>query len=116
VKWLARAYTGPTRQVPRDVYERDERPHMQASPAAPFDVPHWSEPKVHPDHHVQVLKALYSVPTRYIGKTLDARADRSSVRLYLGTELIKAHPRKAAGQRSTDPKDFPAGEGAVGVA
>jgi len=101
---------GTTRQVPRDVYERDERSHMQAAPAAPFDVPHWSEPKVHPDHHVQVLKALYSVPTRYIGKTLDARADRSSVRLYLGTELIKAHPRKAAGQRSTDPKDFPPGK------
>ena len=60
---------GTTRQVPREVYERDERPHMQPAPAAPFDVPHWSEPKVHPDHHVQVLKALYSVPTRYIGKS-----------------------------------------------
>ena len=101
---------GTTRQVPREVYERDERPHMQPAPATAFDVPHWCDPKVHPDHHVQVLKALYSVPTRYIGKTLDARADRSSVRLYLGTELIKVHPRKAAGQRSTDPKDFPPGK------
>jgi transposase len=101
---------GTTRQVPRDVYDRDERSHMQPAPETPFDVPHWSGPKVHPDHHVQVLKALYSVPTRYIGRTLDARADRSSVRLYLGTELIKMHPRKAAGQRSTDPKDFPPGK------
>jgi len=101
---------GTTRQVPREVYERDELPHMQPAPATTFDVPHWCDPKVHPDHHVQVLKALYSVPTRYIGKTLDARADRSSVRLYLGTELIKMHPRKAAGQRSTDPKDFPPGK------
>jgi transposase len=88
---------GTTRQVPREVYERDERAHMQPPPETAFDVPHWSDPKVHPDHHVQVLKALYSVPTRYIGKTLDARADRTSVRLYLGTELIKVHPRKAAG-------------------
>jgi transposase len=103
---------GTTRQVPRDVYNRDERSQMQPAPATPFDVPHWSEPKVHPDHHVQVLKALYSVPTRYIGKVLDARADRSSVRLYLGTELIKVHPRKAAGQRSTDPNDFPPGKAA----
>jgi hypothetical protein len=61
---------------------------------------------------VQVLKALYSVPTRYIGKTLEARADRTTVRLYLGAELIKAHPRKAPGQRSTDPKDFPPGKAA----
>jgi transposase len=103
---------GTTRQVPRDVYERDERPHMQPAPATPFDVPHWCSPKVHPDHHVQVLKALYSAPTRYIGKTLEARADRTSVRLYLGTELLKVHPRKAAGQRSTDPKDFPPGKAA----
>jgi len=101
---------GTTRQVPREVYEREEQPHMQPAPTTAFDVPHWCDPKVHPDHHVQVLKALYSVPTRYIGKTLDARADRSSVRLYLGTELIKMHPRKAPGQRSTDPKDFPPGK------
>jgi transposase len=103
---------GTTRQVPRDAYERDERPHMQSAPEAPYDVPHWCSPKVHPDHHVQVLKALYSVPTRYIGKTLEARADRTTVRLYLAAEMIKAHPRKAPGQRSTDPKDFPPGKAA----
>ncbi len=103
---------GTTRCVPREVYERDERPHMQPAPAAPFDVPRWSAVKVHPDHHVQVHKALYSAPTRYIGKTLDARADRATVRLYLGTELVKVHPRKAPGQRSTDPKDLPPGKAA----
>ena len=78
--------------------------------------PTGARPKVHPDHHVQVLKALYSVPTRYIGKTLDARADRKTVRLYCGAELIKVHPRKAAGQRATDVKDFPPGKAAVGSA
>jgi hypothetical protein len=61
---------------------------------------------------VQVLKALYSVPTRYIGKTLDERADRKTVRLYFGAELIKVHPRKTAGQRATDVKDFPPGKAA----
>ena len=103
---------GTTRQVPKEVYERDERSHMQPAPTTAFDVPHWCSPKVHPDHHVQVLKALYSVPTRYIGKCLEARADRISVRLYLGSELIKMHPRKAPGRRSTDPKDFPPGKAA----
>jgi hypothetical protein len=103
---------GTTRRVPRDVYEAEERPHMQPAPTTDFDTPHWSEPKVHPDHHVQVLKALYSVPTRYIGKTLRARADRSTVRLYLGMELVKVHPRKKPGQRSTDPQDFPPGKAA----
>jgi transposase len=103
---------GTTRRVPRDVYESEERGHMQPAPEGEYDVPHWSSPKVHPDHHVQVLKALYSVPTRYIGKTVEARADRKTVRLYFGAELIKVHQRKAAGQRSTDVKDFPPGKAA----
>lgn len=103
---------GTTRQVPREAYEREERPHMRPPPQQGFDVPHWCTPKVHPDHHVQVLKALYSVPTRFIGKTLQARVDKAGVRLYVDGELIKVHPRKAPGQRATDPQDFPPGKAA----
>lgn len=55
---------------------------------------------------------MYSVPTRFIGKVLDVRADRQKVRLYLGTDLVKAHARKQAGQRSTDPNGFSPGKAA----
>jgi transposase len=103
---------GTTRRVPRDVYAAEERPQMLPAPTKPFDVPCWSTAKVHPDHHVQVQKALYSVPTRFIGKTLDIRADRSTVRIYLGMELVKTHARKEPGQRSTDANDFPPGKAA----
>jgi hypothetical protein len=103
---------GTTRRVPGEVYETEERSHMQPAPTVPFDEPLWSTAKVHPDHHVQVQKALYSVPTRFIGKVVEVRADRSSVRLYLGAELVKVHPRKQPGQRSTDPSDFPPGKAA----
>ena len=103
---------GTTRRVPREVYESEEQAHMQPAPASPYDVPIWSEAKVHPDHHVQVQKALYSVPTRFIGKVLDVRADRQTVRLYLGNDLVKTHARRQPGQRSTDPNDFPPGKAA----
>lgn len=101
---------GTTKQVPREAYDQHERPHMQPAPTTAFDVPHWCSPKVHADHHVQVLHALYSLPTHYIGQTLDARADSSSVRFYAGAALVKIHPRKSAGERSTDPKDYPPGK------
>jgi hypothetical protein len=65
---------------------------------------------VHPDHHVQVARALYSVPTRYIGRKLRARVDRKIVRLYLQGELIKTHQRVPPGKRSTDPNDYPTGK------
>jgi hypothetical protein len=98
---------GTTRRKPREAYELDERPHMQPPPEAPYDVPRWSKAKVHPDHHAQVAHALYSLPTAYVGKTLEVRADRFTVRFYQGTALVKAHTRVAPGKRSTDPSDYP---------
>jgi hypothetical protein len=38
------------------------------------------------------------------------RADSKLVKIFLGTELIKVHPRKPAGGRSTDPHDYPVGK------
>jgi hypothetical protein len=74
--------------------------------AARFDVPTWHDAKVHDDHHIQVRHSLYSVPTRYLGEKVRVRADKSTVRIYLGTEFIKAHPHVAPGKRSTDPSDY----------
>lgn len=101
---------GTTRQVPREVYERDEKPRMQPPPSTAFDVPAWSTAKVHPDHHVQIARALYSVPTAYIGQRLEVRVDRTSVRLYLAAECVKVHPRVPPGKRSTDTSDYPVGK------
>jgi len=72
-----------------------------------FDPPTWAKSKVHPDHHIQFARAIYSVPTRYVGKELWVRADRRLVRAYFEAELIKTHPRKAPGGRSTDYDDYP---------
>lgn len=98
---------GTTRRVPREVFAEAEQPCLLPAPTEPYDVPRWTRAKVHPDHHVQVDRALYSAPTRYIGKLLSVRADRKTVRLYLGNELVKMHNRVAAGSRSTDPQDYP---------
>jgi transposase len=107
---------GTTRQVPREVFESTEKAAMLAPPSEAFDVPVWAEAaKVHPDHHVQVARALYSVPTLYLHKTVRARADNTTVKIYFGTELIKVHPRKPAGGRSTDTNDYPAGKAAYAL-
>lgn len=103
---------GTTRKVPREVFEAHERPVMQPPPSELFDVPMWTEAKVHPDHHIQVARALYSIPTKYLHKTVRVRADRTTVKVYFGSELIKMHPRKAPGQRSTDASDYPVGKAA----
>jgi hypothetical protein len=38
------------------------------------------------------------------------RADKTQVKIYFGTDLIKVHPRQAPGGRSTDATDYPAGK------
>jgi hypothetical protein len=83
---------------------------MQPAPEERFDVPLWTEAKVHPDHHIQVQRALYSIPHAYLGRTVRVRSDSRIVRVYLNAELIKTHPRVGPGQRSTDPNDYPPGK------
>ena len=75
--------------------------------AEPFDPPSWSHCKVHPDHHVQFLKGLYSVPTRHVGKRVWVRGDSKLVRVYVDGELVKTHERVGEGKRSTDYSDYP---------
>jgi hypothetical protein len=102
---------GTTRKVPREAFEEAEKSTMLAAPTAPFDVPLWADhAKVHPDHHVQIARALYSVPTLYRNKEVRVRADKTTVKIYFGTDLIKLHPRKPPGGRSTDTNDYPVGK------
>ena len=88
-------------------FEAEERSALLPAPTEAYDIPAWSEPKVARDQYAQVAKALYSLPTKFVGQKLEARADRTTVRFYLGATLVKTHPRVAPGQRSTDPNDFP---------
>jgi transposase len=106
---------GTTRRVPLEVFEAEEKPAMGPPPTEPFDVPLWTDAKVHADHHIQVACALYSVPTRYLHQYVHARADSRTVRIYSGTELIKVHPRKPPGGRSTDTNDYPAEKAAYAL-
>lgn len=107
---------GTTRKVPREVFLGVEKAAMLAPPTTPFDVPLWvDKAKVHPDHHVQVARALYSVPTRYRNKEVRVRADKTTVKIYFATDLIKVHPRQPPGGRSTDTNDYPVGKAAYAL-
>jgi hypothetical protein len=67
----------------------------------------YAEPKVHRDFHIEVARALYSVPHGLIGERLWVRADRQLVKAFYRGQLVKVHPRKPPGGRSTDPQDLP---------
>jgi transposase len=97
---------GSIRQRPLACFEV-EKPALHPLERPRFDPPTWANCAVHPDHHVQFDYAIYSAPTRYVGKRVWVRADRKMVRLYYQGELIKTHARKPRGGRSTDYDDYP---------
>jgi hypothetical protein len=99
---------GTTCARPAVVFAEAEAPLLLAAPAAPYAVPIYAEVKVHRDYHVQVGKALYSIPEHYRGQTLSARADGELVKMFHRGRLVKTHPRQPPGGRSTDPGDLPA--------
>lgn len=101
---------GTTQRRPVELFAELEAGCLLPVPA-PYDQPVFTRVKVHRDYHVEVAKALYSVPEQFLGQYLHARADRELVKLYTtgsgGGRLVKTHPRQPAGRRSTDRADLP---------
>jgi transposase len=99
---------GTIQARPAEVFRLEEAPRLLPAPTAPYDVPLYATAKVHRDHHIEVAKALYSIPGNLIGTRVEVRADRKLVRVYSRGQLVKVHPRQAPGGRVTDPDDLPA--------
>lgn len=98
---------GTTRQRPLQLFKDLEKNKLTPYDNTRYDTPYWARPLVHTDHHVSFKKSLYSLPTKYIGKTVDVRGDSALVRIYFNDELIKTHPRMPEKKRSTDYSDYP---------
>jgi hypothetical protein len=93
---------------PVELFELEEKPRLMAAPAGRYELPLYATAKVHRDHHIEVARALYSIPGNLIGARVDVRADRELVRVYHRGVLVKIHPRQAPGGRVTDADDLPA--------
>jgi transposase len=94
------------RVAPQAVFDADEHDALMPLPRQAFELARWSTPKVNPDIHIKVGKALYSVPWQHIGATVDARETVRTIEVFLDAKLIKTHARIERG-RQTDHADYP---------
>lgn len=86
----------------RSRFEALEQPALRPLPARAYEFGQWKKAKVHPDYHIQVGRAYYSVPYRLIGRSLDVRVTAHTVEIFRAGELVAAHLRSAErGHRST---------------
>jgi len=96
-----------TQRLPREHFLEVEKPALLPAPAEPYDVPIWADVKVARDQCVQIARALYSLPSIYVGRELRVRADRVLVRFFLGRDVVKTHARQPPGGKSFDRADYP---------
>ncbi|HET9442060.1 MAG TPA: IS21 family transposase, partial [Acidimicrobiales bacterium] len=91
---------------PLSVFEAVEAPALIPLPHNAFELARWWRPKVGPDCHVRVGKALYSVPWRHIGRHVDARESERVVEVFVDGVVVKTWARVERGKQ-TDWADYP---------
>jgi transposase len=92
--------------APLAVFQAVELAELKPLPRTVFVLASWSRPMVGPDIHIRVGKSLYSVPWRFIGCKVDARATATTVQVFCRGGLIATHPAVARGKR-TDFAHYP---------
>ena len=98
---------GTTQKIPLEVFETIEKATLKPYPENRYDIPYWAVCKVHPDHHIRFKNSLYSLPTKYISKSVEVKGDSALVKIYFKGNLVKIHKRMGPGKRSTDFDDYP---------
>jgi len=86
----------------RSRFEELERAHLRPLPLRPYEFGEWKSAKVHPDYHIEVARAYYSVPYALIGARVDVRVSAHGIEIFHGGKLVAAHARAGErGQRFT---------------
>jgi transposase len=82
-------------KVGRTVQElfSEEIHHLKPLPSSRWEPEHWAFAKVQSDWQIQFDKAFYSVPYRFIGKTVLLKATHTTVRIFLESDEIAVHAR-----------------------
>ena len=85
-----------------------DQPALRPLPAQRYEFAEWRRAKVHPDYHIEIKRAYYSVPYRLIGEQVDVRLTASSVEIFHGRERVAAHLRtQERGRRRTHEEHRP---------
>ncbi|HEX7115275.1 MAG TPA: IS21 family transposase [Steroidobacter sp.] len=79
-----------------------DQPALRPLPPTRYEFGEWRRAKVHPDYHIEVKRAYYSVPYGLIGQQVDVRLTASSVEIFHAGKPVAAHLRaRERGRRST---------------
>jgi transposase len=84
-----------------ELLETIDRPALDALPAEPYRYAEWQKCRVAPDYHVEIDKHYYSVPSRLIRATVEARITDTTVEILHKGSRIASHARSPVPHRHT---------------
>jgi transposase len=86
----------------RSRFDAIERDTLRPLPLRPYEFGEWKKAKVHPDYHVEVARAYYSVPYALIGMSVDVRLTAGGVEVFHQGKRVAVHARASErGHRHT---------------
>jgi len=95
-------------------FEACDQPLLSPLPVRAYQFAEWRKAKVHPDYHIEVKRAYYSVPYRLIGQRVDVRLSAHSVEIFHQNMPVASHARaKDRGRRATSDNHRPPQHAAV---
>jgi transposase len=74
-------------------FDELERPALKPLPSRTYTFAQWKHAKVHPDYHIEVERAYYSVPYKLIGQRVDVRLTETMLEVFHQGQLVAAHAR-----------------------
>lgn len=91
-----------------------DQPALKSLPPRAYEYAQWKMARVHPDYHIELEHAYYSVPYRHIGERVEVRVSARMVEIFARRELIASHVRlNKRGARATLDAHRPANHRAV---
>ena len=100
---------GTTKQVPRELFAREEASCLRELPIESFDLSSWHNRKVAKDCHVTIENNYYSVPAKYVTCEVMVQLTPKLVQVFsLQNDLIARHARilNSTGIFTTNPSHY----------
>jgi transposase len=90
-------------------FEKVERATLKNLPTDSYEVVEWKEAKVHPDCHVSIDGAYYSVPHAHRGQKVRVKLTKNRIEIFLNLERLCTHgrDRRRLGRRVTEISHLP---------
>lgn len=106
-RWARTRIHGTTKKQVWALFTESEQKALKPLPDKLFQYFKVGSRKVQADGHIEVARAYYSVPHRYLGQTVKVHFNAEWVKVLHGTEVIAFHRKIEAGRFHTDKNHLP---------